>query len=356
MLPADLVLQGGGVKGIALAGAVTRLMKMYTFRRIGGTSAGAILASLIAAGYSADEVRELMSDLPYAKVPDAGGLPIVSPTLSLVGADGLFKGDFIRDWVRDRLADKNVHTFGDLRLKRDPKADAYMSGDRAFKLVVTATDVTRGRALRLPWDYRDAFGLEPAAQPVAEAVRMSLSIPLFFRPCRLAHARTNQASMIVDGGVLSNFPVEMFDRQDGEKPRWPTLGIGVIPDLPGGDGTLVPYLPTALPGPLGLLMAVAVTAVCGHDQTYLGLPRNADRVMRIDTSGVGVVSFGIGAAGRDRLFANGDATCAQFLKTWNWEGYLKRYYSDPSAPSEPSGTTIAATNLSSRRSRPTSAP
>ena len=78
--------------------------------------------------------------------------------------------------------------------------------------------------------------------------------------------------------------------------------------------------------------------------------------MRIDTSEAGVVSFGIGAAARDRLFANGDGTCAQFLKTWNWEGYLKRYYSDPSAPSEPSRTTIAATSLSSRRSRPTSAP
>jgi NTE family protein len=55
MPPADLALQGGGVKGIALAGAVTRLMKTYEFQRVAGTSAGAILASLIAAGYTADE-------------------------------------------------------------------------------------------------------------------------------------------------------------------------------------------------------------------------------------------------------------------------------------------------------------
>ena len=147
MLPADLALQGGGVKGIALAGAVTRLMKIYEFQRVAGTSAGAILASLIAAGYTADEVRKLMRELPYAKVPDSDGLPILSHALSLVGADGLFKGDVIRDWVRDRLAEKNVHTFGDLRLGYDPKADARLSRDRAFKLVVTATDVTRGRAL-----------------------------------------------------------------------------------------------------------------------------------------------------------------------------------------------------------------
>ena len=326
MLPADLALQGGGIKGIALAGAVTRLMKIYDFQRVAGTSAGAILASLIAAGYTADEVRELMRELPYAKVPDSDGLPFLSHALSLVGADGLFKGDVIRDWVRDRLAEKNVVTFGDLRLGYDPNADSRLSRDRAFKLVVSATDVTRGRALLLPWDYRDSFGLEPAEQSVAEAVRMSLSIPLFFRPCRLVDLRTKKASTIVDGGVLSNFPVEIFDRQDGQKPRWPTLGVGVIPDLPGRDSILIPNLPTQLPGPLGLLMNVATTAITGHDQTYLSLPRNADRVMRIDTREVGIVSFGISAPARDRLFANGDTTCAQFLETWDWDDYLKRYY------------------------------
>lgn len=328
-LPADVALQGGGVKGIALAGAVTRLMKKYVFHRIAGTSAGAILASLIVAGYTADEIGTLMRDLPYAKVPDSGGLPIVGPALSFFGADGLFDGDVIHGWVRDRLADKNVHTFSDLRLDSDPGADARLSGDRAYKLVVTATDVTRGRALRLPWDYRDAFGLDPAEQPVAAAVRMSLSIPLFFRPCRLVDVHTKKSSTIVDGGVLSNFPVEIFDRQDGHKPRWPTFGVGVIPDLPGSDGVLIPHLPTNLPGPLGLLIAVAATAIVGHDQTYLGLPRNAERVMRIDTSDVGIVSFGIGKAARERLFANGDKAGAEFLKAWDWEDYLRRYYPSP---------------------------
>jgi NTE family protein len=327
--PADLVLQGGGVKGIALAGAVEVLQRRYRFRRVAGTSAGAILAALVAAGYSGGEVLEAMRDLPYAAVPDssAPAIPLVSPAVSLLAANGLHPGHVIEDWVRERLAAKDVHTFADLPLPDDPGADPDLgAADRAFRLVVTATDITRGRGLRLPWDYREAFGLDPRTQPVAAAVRMSLSIPLFFVPRTLTHVTTGQVSTIVDGGVMTNFPVELFDRQDGERPRWPTFGVGVIPDLPGGDDTLIPGLPTRLPGALGLLESTVATAISGHDQTYLGQPRNAGRLIRIDTGSVGVVDFGIDEARREALVASGTAEATAFLGSWNWEDYLARFY------------------------------
>jgi NTE family protein len=330
--PADLVLQGGGVKGIALAGAVSVMMRTYRFPRVAGTSAGAILASLLAAGYNGDEVRAAMLDLQYARVPDRRlPIPLVGPTFELLTANGLFLGDYIHQWVGDRLADRNVHTFADLPLPEDPKADRELSGDKAYRLVVTATDVTRGRALRLPWDYREVFGLDPDLQSVADAVRMSLSIPLFFKPCELIDQRTQQPSTIVDGGVLSNFPVEMFDRQDGRRPRWPTFGIGVIPDLPGKDGTLIPGLPTP-PGPLGLLSAVVVTAMSGHDQTYLAQPQNAARLTRIDTEGVGIVSFRINEKDRLDLFHNGERAAESFLEAWNWDAYRDQFYPSAARP------------------------
>jgi NTE family protein len=331
--PADLVLQGGGVKGIALAGAVEVLLRRYEVRRVAGTSAGAVLAALLAARYTGDEVREAMQSLPYAKVPDSKiPVPVLGPLAALVTADGLYQGDVIERWVADRLAEKGVHTFADLPLPEDPKADRGLyTDDRAYRLVVTATDITRGRGLRLPWDYRDAFGLEPAEQSVARAVRMSLSIPLFFVPCRLTDARTGTTSRIVDGGVMTNFPVELFDRQDGQRPRWPTFGVGVIPDLPGADNILVPGLPTRLPGPLGLLQATVTTAITGHDQTYLGQPRNAERLIRADTGSVGVVQFDLDASERNRLVTNGAEKAAEFLRSWNWQDYLDRFF-----PLEPS--------------------
>ena len=329
-LPADLVLQGGGVKGIALAGAAEVLLRDYEFRRVGGTSAGAILASLIAAGFTADEVRDAMETLPYADVPDsaAPAVPLLSPLASLVTAEGLYRGDLIETWIRTQLAKKGVHTFADLPLADDGADPRLEREDHAFRLVVTATDITRGRGLRLPWDYREAFGLDPREQSVAAAVRMSMSIPLFFVPHTLTDTRTGQTSKIVDGGVMANFPVELFDRQDGERPRWPTFGVGVIPDLPAGDRTLFPFpgLPAQVPNPLGVLEATVATAITGHDQTYLGKPRNKARVTRIDTSCVGVVEFGVDQQRRDELVANGVDAATTFLASWDWDEYLARFY------------------------------
>lgn len=328
--PADLVLQGGGVKGIALAGAAEVLLRDYEFRRVAGTSAGAILASLIAAGYTGDEVRDAMRSLPYADVPDsaAPAVPLLSPLASLVMSEGLYRGDVIETWVRDRLAEKGVHTFADLPLDDDGADPRLKRADHAFRLVVTATDITRGRGLRLPWDYWEAFGLEPGEQSVAAAVRMSLSIPLFFVPRTLTDVRTGQSSTIVDGGVMANFPVELYDREDGLPPRWPTFGVGVIPDLPGGDRTLLPFpgLPAQLPGALGLLESTVATAITGHDQTYLSKPRNAARVTRIDTGTVGVVEFGIDQHRRDELVVNGISAATTFLESWDWDDYLARFY------------------------------
>ncbi|HEY2222566.1 patatin-like phospholipase family protein [Actinomycetospora sp.] len=324
----DLVLQGGGVKGIALGGALDVLLASYDVRRVAGTSAGAIAASLVAAGYTRDELRAALGSLPYAKVPDrALPIPGLGELTGLLSADGLYRGDVIEQWVADRLAEKGVRTFGDLRLPSDSSADPLLySDDRAYRLVVTATDITRGRGLRLPWDYRAAFGLDPDEQSVAEAVRMSLSIPVYFVPRTLVDVATGRTSRIVDGGVLSNFPVELFDRQDGQRPRWPTLGVGVIPELPGADSTLFPGLPIRLVGPLALVEETIATAISGHDQTYLAQPRNAERVFRIDTDSVGVVDFHIDAQRRATLVANGRRRATEFLDEWNWDDYLKRFF------------------------------
>jgi NTE family protein len=329
--PIDLVLQGGGVKGIALGGALDVLLATYDVRRVAGTSAGAIAASLVAAGFSRDELRDAMESLPYEKVSDRGpGVPLLGELIGFFASDGLYKGDFIEQWVADQLATKNVRTFRDLPLEKDSKADPLMMDrDRAYKLVVTATDITRGRGVRLPWDYREAFGLDPDEQSVAKAVRMSLSIPVYFRPRELTNPTTGQTSTIIDGGVMTNFPVELFDRQDGQRPRWPTLGVGVIPDLPGADSTLFPGLPVRLSGPLRVVEATIATAISGHDQTYLAQPRNAERVFRINTKSVGIVDFGVDDERRAHLAANGARAAERFLRRWNWDDYLERFYPEP---------------------------
>ena len=146
-----------------------------------------------------------------------------------------------------------------------------------------------------------------------------MSIPVYFAPQHLTDARTGKTSVIVDGGVLTNFPMEIFDRTDGAPSRWPTFGIGVIPDLPGGVSNLIPGVPANLPGVFGLALRVMATAVVGHDQTYLDLPEVARRLVRIDTAGTGVVEFGIGPAERQALCDQGQEAAQKFLATWQWD-------------------------------------
>ena len=297
MPKADLVLEGGGVKGLGLVGAVLHLMREgYTFPRVAGTSAGSIVAAFLAAGATTDELAGIMDRLEYPRVPDRAGLPGVGEGLGLVRHSGAHPGNYIHGFVRDELERLGVTTFGDL--KRDA-------------LVVTATDITRGRLLRLPWDY-EALGLDPGEQLVADAVRASISIPLFFEPVRLADRE------LVDGGVLSNFPIEMFDRP---KPRWPTFGVKVIPDAPDANALLFPGLPVPLLPPVRLLTRVMTTAVLGHDQTYLEQPCVRRRAIQVDTSAVGVVEFGADEEKRAALVENGERAAAEFLAGWDWDAY-----------------------------------
>jgi NTE family protein len=297
MPKADLVLEGGGVKGLGLVGAVLHLMREgYTFPRVGGTSAGSIVAAFLAAGATADELAGIMGRLEYARVPDRAGVPGVSESLALAWRSGAHPGNYIHGFVRDELERLGVRTFGDL------KKDA---------LVVTATDITRGRLLRLPWDYAQ-LDLDPDDQLVADAVRASISIPLFFEPVKLGD-RT-----LVDGGVLSNFPIQMFDRP---RPRWPTFGVKVIPDAPDANALLFPGLVVPQPPPVRLLARVMTTAVLGHDQTYLEQPCVRRRAIQVDTSAVGVVEFGCSEEKRAALVANGERAARDFLATWDWEAY-----------------------------------
>lgn len=297
MPKADLVLEGGGVKGLGLVGAVLHLMREgYTFPRVGGTSAGSIVAAFLAAGATADQLAGIMGRLEYPRVPDRAGPPGVAESLALVRHSGAHPGNYIHGFVRDELERLGVRTFADLQ----PGA-----------LVVTATDITRGRLLRLPWDY-EALGLDADEQSVADAVRASISIPLFFEPVRLAD-RT-----LVDGGVLSNFPIAMFDRP---RPRWPTFGVKVIPDTPDANALLFPGLSLPQPPPVRLLARVMTTAVLGHDQTYLDQPCVRRRAIQVDTSAVGIVEFGCGEDKRAELVSNGERAARQFLAGWDWEAY-----------------------------------
>jgi NTE family protein len=314
MPEADLVLEGGGVKGLGTAGAVTALLDAgYTFPRLAGTSVGALAAVFAAAGADARTYSDILDRLDLRKIPDRRvPLPLVSESLSLAARRGAYAGDWIHQWLKRELEGLGVRTFADLR-RHDTGDDPALTDDRhRYRLVVMATDVTHGRLLRLPWDYH-LFDLDPDEQLVADAVRMSLSIPFYFEPRTLKNPTTGATATIVDGGVLSNFAIEIFDRTDGLEPRWPTFGVRLLPDLPAGLGDLVPFFGTPMLPTVRLLEQVVATALVGRDQTHLERPGVRGRTMTVDTRGTAITEFGIGPTKRRQLIERGREAARLFL-------------------------------------------
>jgi NTE family protein len=328
----DLVLSGGGVKGVGLVGAVVALVDAgYTVRRVSGTSAGSIVGAVVAAaahrgGMTGAEIKTLALQLDYSKFTDPGlveRVPLLGPSLAVLRGTGIYRGDYAHDWVRGQLADLGVHTFGDLAIDDDE-----LPPEQRYALVVTVTDTTTGQLIRLPWDYRRVYGLDPDEQVVADAVRASMSIPFFFHPVSLTSA-TGRTSTLVDGGLLSNFPIDTLDRADGTPPRWPSFGVTVLPNLPDGNDAVIPALAALrfppFVGAPHLLEDVITTVLVGRDQAYLNQPWVDARTIRVDSTDVGFLDFDITDREVQALYRNGYAAAERFLATWNWQEYLRRF-------------------------------
>jgi len=312
----DAVFEGGGVKGIGLVGAVAVTEQQgYHFENVAGTSAGAIIASFIGAGYTAAEMKTIMDSLDYTRFKDKDWIdriPLLGTALSLGFEKGIYEGNFFEDWLRDLLHQRNVHTFGDLVIaesKDDPKY--------RYKLQVIATDISNGKMLVLPRDIA-GYGINPDALDVARAVRMSMSIPFFFEPVILQDAR-GESSYIVDGGVLSNYPVWLFD--DGTpNPPWPTLGYKLVEP---GEGK-----PNTIQGPITLFAALFSTMMEAHDARYIQ-DSNFARTIPIPTLGVQTTEFDLSPERRNALYQSGAGAAQEFFEKWDFEQYKKKYRQAP---------------------------
>jgi NTE family protein len=322
-MDADLVLEGGGVKGIGLVGAHKALSAVgYEFHRIAGTSAGAIVGALIAAGMSPTELEDAMREVDYPDFQDKGFLDqfwIPGKVASLLFGQGVYEGNSLRQWVTEQLDALDVRTFADLRID-DPGSS--LPPEKSYRLVVMVSDVTRARLVRLPWDY-PLYGLDPDEQLVADAVRASMSIPFFYEPVRfkgLDPEGNAETSYMVDGGMLSNFPIDVFDRTDGKAPRWPTFGIK-LSSKP--DAALRHKYDVH--GTVSLAVAMLGTMTSFHDQIHIDDPSTIARTIFVDTFGVRATDFAIDEDMQDMLFRSGQDAVAGFLAGWDFDRYVEQY-------------------------------
>src|SRR5262249_20767111 len=151
-------------------------------------------------------------------------------------------------------------------------------------LVVIASDISQGRLRRFPWDY-DEYGISADDQPVVDAVRASMSIPFFYEPARLKNA-SGEKSWLVDGGMLSNFPVDTFDRTDNLPPRWPTFGIKLSARADARS-----EVAHEVHGTISMTKAMVETMVGFYDHLHIDKPEVQARTIFVDTMAVRATDF-----------------------------------------------------------------
>jgi NTE family protein len=231
------VFSGGGIKGVALAGAAAGAMDAgYRFDHAVGTSAGALVASLVAAGYRPDELGAAVRWIPWPELLDwlpVTRVPLVGKALAMTFHKAQCAGDVIESTWTSLLAAKGVVTFADL----EPET-----------LRIVATDLTHQRGVVLPDDLPD-YGIDPATFSVARAVRMSSAVPFFLRPVPLRNPATGDLALLADGAMTANFPIRVARRSK----VWPVIGFRFL------DSEDHPHV--SVRGPASLARAVVTAGI-----------------------------------------------------------------------------------------------
>jgi NTE family protein len=292
---ADGVFSGGGVKAIAFAGALVAAEEAgyREWEQLAGTSAGAITAAALAVGYTGDALTRRLMEFDFASVADIGRPRHLAQLSNLIRHHAIARGRSLHGWISDLLeqAPRPARTFGEL----------------PFPLRVVGTDLVHHRMVVFPEDagrYLDPQGRPwtPEAFPLADAVRISAGYPFMFAPVPLRDAATGQAGALVDGGIVSGFPVFLFDC---EQPRHPTWGFQL-----GGE----PSVGQAIRGyrwPWGMMRAILETSIGVHDR--LDAQAFSARTIHIDTGNVPTLRFTLQGQDKKALWEAGHAAAAAFF-------------------------------------------
>ena len=294
----DLVLEGAGILGIAFIGALSALEEYnYTINRVAGSSSGALMATLISSGYSAAELRELLYTTDFNLFNQHTKLSkfyLLGRVISLIRNKGIYKNDAIKPWLNAILKKKNKLTFKD-----------------NDQLTIIASDITHQKTMVIP-DCLPQYGLTKDEFLVSDAVTMSTAIPYYYVPYKLKVG--NQTTTIVDGGLLSNFPIWIYDVKG--TPKWPTFGIKIKDyksnDLQNKNGFI------------NYTRDIINTMINRNDMCL----KDSDTVRTIiidHDESIKTTDFTLSKQKIDYLYQCGYQSTIKFLKKFNFNRYCERY-------------------------------
>jgi len=278
----NLVFKGGGVLGIAYAGAIQSLHDaklLDNIKGVAGTSAGSIVATLLSLKYSASEITEITKGTDFKKFEDH-----VDP-LRILTKYGLYKGDYFLSWMKDLIKQKTGNeniTFSELS----------SLGYRDLK--VFATDLNTASVVE--------FSNEKTPHVVvAESVRASMSIPLFFSAWKFPNNNPND-HIYVDGGTVYNYPITAF------KDSSTTLGFFLYNDKTEVSDLDYDHL-------IKYVKVLFKTLMKSQDIEFNKNVQENEITVKIDDFGISATNFNISSDMETQLYNSGLKATTEYIKT-----------------------------------------
>jgi NTE family protein len=282
----NLVFEGGGVKGAAYLGALQVIEDagiLTGIEKVAGTSAGAITACLVALKYTAAGIKTLVNDLDFNNLEDGKNLFRILETY------GIYRGDYFLKWIKTAIKAATGNedtTFAQLRA----------AGFKDLHVVATCLN-TRGIQIFSADSTPDVI--------VAEAVRASMSIPIFFKAWTFSKGIESK-NVYVDGGMVWNLPLEIFDTGNILNPE--TLGLCLWDYAGQAKSYPVPF--GCIPDYIKTLFETLMTA---QSDLISASTVNDFRLVKIDDFGISPTAFNISQADKDRLYQSGIDHTKKFL-------------------------------------------
>ena len=315
----NLVFKGGGVRGIAYMGALEALGELEIIdgvERVAGTSSGAIASTLVSFRLPVEQIKEIFDSLDISQVPQKSALSAKGGKILDLASPGSYKrlfdkfgwysSEYFYQWISNVIADQCKGN------ARATFSDFYRSGFR--DLYIVASNISRHRA--------EIFSLDTTPDvAVADAVRLSMSIPLYFEALRYDGKRFGVGDYYVDGGLYNNYPLEIFDKwkyvNDARKYtdgiNWESLGLFLSPDENKYE-EVVEF-------PKNLWEFVALTGRNYYDAHQMaGLEKNVmdeKRTIKINDCGISSVDFDIqpGSESYRQLYESGRKAVRDFVSS-----------------------------------------
>lgn len=265
--PFSIVIKGGGVKGLAFAGALLELENYFSFDTFAGTSAGAIAAVLMGVGYKPIELLEILDKKNFKEFKDASFFKAI---INFIRTRGLYPGDEIENWISQLIKSKLPEKLNDIKME-----------DLPTHTIIYTSRIKDGTLI---FDSKK----QRKDTHVAFATRCSMSIPYIFSPKLVDGVR------VYDGGARNNFPLKVFMET---YPTKPVIGLYLINGTKKG----------------GLVIGELANIAMDGEEVPI-VENNLDKVVVIDPRPIKTTDFNLTQKKKELLILSGRLGALKFIE------------------------------------------